>query len=87
MVPCLGTTGLGHISKITGSKIPLSIIQQIISRHILHELQAVKREEQQEPEFEACKVLRALRHVTVNDEGTAVFEISLENASPQKHIR
>jgi len=39
-----------------------------------------------EPEFEAAKVLKGLRHVTVNDEGTAVFEIHLENVAPDKHM-
>lgn len=53
---------------------------------ILRKLQAVKRQETPAPEFEAAKILRGLRHVTVNDEGTAVFEIHMENVDPKKNI-
>nr|XP_039274734.1 muscle M-line assembly protein unc-89-like [Styela clava] len=56
-------------------------------RHILHKLKAVKREADPAPEFEACKILRGLRHVTVNDEGTAVFEIHMENVAPDRQLR
>lgn len=38
------------------------------------------------PEFEAVKILKELRHVTVNDEGTAVFEMHMENLDPNKQL-
>ncbi|XP_076817561.1 myosin-binding protein C, slow-type-like [Clavelina lepadiformis] len=55
-------------------------------RLILRKLQAMKPETVPTKEFEALKVLKGLRHVTVNDEGTAVFEMHLENVSPDKHM-
>ncbi|XP_078483134.1 twitchin-like [Ciona intestinalis] len=55
-------------------------------RLILHKLQKLTRVDVDEPEFEAAKVLKGLKHVTVNDEGTAVFEIHLENVSPNKQM-
>lgn len=58
-----------------------------VFRYILHKLKEMKREEAPAPEFEACKILRALRHVTVNDEGTAVFEIHMEQANPDRPLR
>nr|CAB3255636.1 immunoglobulin superfamily member 22-like [Phallusia mammillata] len=55
-------------------------------RHILHKLKNIKKVDVEAPEFEAAKVLKALRHVTINDEGTAVFEIHLENVSPNRQM-
>ena len=55
-------------------------------RMILKKLEGLKKVQVPQPEFEAVKILKELRHVTVNDEGTAVFEIHMENLSPDKHL-
>ena len=53
---------------------------------ILKKLEKLKRVEvpQEQPGF--VRILKELRHVTVNDEGTAVFEMHMENLSPEKHL-
>ena len=40
-----------------------------------------------EPVCEAVHVMKKLRHVTVNDDGTAVFETHLENVDPGQEIK
>ena len=53
---------------------------------ILRKLQNITKVAIPQPEFEAVRVLKELRHVTVNDEGTAVFEMHMENLSPDKSL-
>ena len=59
---------------------------KFIYRMILKKLEKLKRVEvpQEQPGF--VRILKELRHVTVNDEGTAVFEMHMENLSPDKHL-
>ena len=79
-------------NKQTNERSP-SISEQVLlqptllrSRMILKKLASLKRVDAPQPEFEAVKVLKELRHVTVNDEGTAVFEMHMENLTPEKNL-
>lgn len=55
---------------------------------MLSKLKKLKKKEAaaKPQEAEVVKVMKQLRHVNVHDEGTAVFEIQLENASAKKDI-
>jgi hypothetical protein len=56
-------------------------------RMMLSKLKKLKKKEAAAaPEAETVKVMKQLRHVTVHDEGTAVFEIQLENANAANNI-
>lgn len=57
-------------------------------RMMLSKLKKLKKKEAaaKPQEKEVVKVMKQLRHVNVHDEGTAVFEIQLENSSSKKDI-
>jgi len=56
-------------------------------RMILKKLKEMQKVEPVEPVCEAVHVMKKLRHVTVNDDGTAVFETHLENVDPGQEIK
>ena len=57
------------------------------SRMILQKLKGMHKVDHDEPEAETVRVMKKLKHVMANDEGTAVFETHLEDVKPDTPIK
>jgi len=56
-------------------------------RMILQKLKGMHKVDHDEPEAETVRVMKKLKHVMANDEGTAVFETHLEDVKPDTPIK
>ena len=54
---------------------------------ILQKLKGMNKVDHDEPEPETVRVMKKLKHVMANDEGTAVFETHLENVKPDQTVK